>query len=147
MTETKFTPGPFEARVVNGWGDTPCVMAVGSDRPIANFTRPKDYYTEYVKRTDANGEEWAVLSDDAARKAGNYVPTKEYRQKVVSEQMATAHLFAKSPEFYEISEVHERRLRDCARNIQDEFPLWSKDLEKMADALSELLAKARGEQS
>lgn len=60
---------------------------------------------------------------------------------------ANAHLMAQSPDFYEISEVHERRLRDCARNIQDEFPLWSKDLEKMAAALSELLAKARGEQS
>lgn len=58
---------------------------------------------------------------------------------------ANANLIAKSPDFYEISEVHERRLRDCARNIQDEFPLWSKDLEKMADALSELLAKSRGE--
>ena len=145
MTETKFTPGPLEARVVHGWGDTFCIIAVGAKRPIANFIRPKSYYPEWVKEVDSNGDEYSILSERRAKEAGNYVPTKEHKQAIDAEQLATAHLFAAAPELYEACEEPERRLRQCAKNIRDEFPFWARDLEKMADQLATTLAKARGE--
>lgn len=58
---------------------------------------------------------------------------------------ANAYLIAASPELAEIAIEHETRLRHCAQNIIDEFPLWAADLIKMADQARAVLAKARGE--
>jgi hypothetical protein len=63
----------------------------------------------------------------------------------VPDNMADWHLIAAAPDLYEASEDPERRLRQCAANIRDEFPYWARDLEKMADRLAAAIAKAKGE--
>jgi len=116
MSDAKFTPGPWEV-----CGDGLRIKPV-----------PKEHYFWPLADTAAVIR-WC--KEDGTWLKGNREEAK-----------ANAHLIAASPNLYAACEEPERRLRQCAENIRDEYPFWARDLEKMADKLAAVMAEARGEQ-
>lgn len=57
---------------------------------------------------------------------------------------ADAHLIAAAPDMYEVLKEIAERLRNCAANIKDEYPIWASDLRKMSDNASAAFAKTEG---
>lgn len=55
-----------------------------------------------------------------------------------------AHLISAAPDMYEALKEVAERLRNCATNIEEEYPIWAGDLRKMAESADAALAKAEG---
>jgi hypothetical protein len=88
----KHTPTPYEAKPINGWGDVPCITTVGGTRPMLKIVRDDRYYTDFVKTDDGS----TILSDEVARKAGNYVATPEIKAEVIEREKATANFIVRA---------------------------------------------------
>jgi hypothetical protein len=94
--ETTFTPGPWKAEKVYGWGGVFCITA-GSAYPLFIAVKPKNYYTDYVKSDDGA----SILSDERAAADGRHVATLELRAELDDIEQANARLTAAAPGLYE----------------------------------------------
>jgi hypothetical protein len=102
MAKTQHTPGPWH---VKRWALSTAVAPVdhgNDDRPLFQAVKPRSYYTDYpVTRIDEDGGEWKTLSNEAARRAGNYVATPEHKAEVERIEAANARLIAAAPDMLE----------------------------------------------
>jgi hypothetical protein len=102
MIKLQHTPGPWH---VTQWARSTAVAPVAygkDDRPLFAAVKPRSYYTDYpVTRIDEDGGEWKTLSDEAARRAGNYVATPEHQAEVDRIEAANARLIAAAPDMLE----------------------------------------------
>lgn len=87
------TKGEYTFGQKYGYGDSFCIFAPSfGEKAMFVAHRHSDYYVDYP--ASPNGGK--ILSTEAAREAGNYVPTAERKAEILAEEEATATLFAAS---------------------------------------------------
>lgn len=96
MGEAKFTPGPWRAERIPGWGNAISILAGDSREPLFNSIKPKAYYTDFAPGSQPGS---VILSDEIARKQGRYVATDEIRRALDAEEAANATIVAAAPDF------------------------------------------------
>ena len=90
--QPKWTPGPWVADVVRGWGSDPVVSSASWPKPIAQLIPHGDRYYRHNRR-DIRGETITTF--------GPETPEGEARKREVDAQLiANAHLIAAAPELY-----------------------------------------------
>lgn len=127
MTAAPWTPGPWVADVVRGWGSDPVVSSASWPKPIAQMIPHGDRYYRHNRR-NIRGETITTF--------GPETPEGEARKREVDAQLvANAHLIAAAPDLYAALMAFEMY-----------YPMGiNLDLDEAARAARAALAKARGQ--
>ena len=101
MTETKHTPGPWEARKVTGWGSDLVISSPNWPKPVATLVHHPDcYYSHVIK------DGWVTFKE---------TPEGEARKSEVEQVFnANARLIAAAPELLEA-------VKDAIFSLEIEF--------------------------